>query len=73
MRKVNLKDIEERAGNRRKEVFGRRVKEISIALGRDPNRSICGSDHPFDLALVRISKGKRLVRIIRTRANRSFI
>jgi hypothetical protein len=36
MRKVNLKDIEERVRQSPKGKFGRRMKEISIALGRDP-------------------------------------
>ena len=36
MRKVNLKDIEERVRQSPKGKFGRRMKEISVALGRDP-------------------------------------
>ena len=60
MRKVNLKDIEERVRQSPKGKFGRRMKEISIALGRDPESLDLRKRHPFDLALVRIPKGKTL-------------
>jgi uncharacterized cupin superfamily protein len=60
MRKVNLKDIEERVRQSPKGRFGRRMKEISIALGRDPESLDLRKRHPFDLALVRIPKGKTL-------------
>ena len=58
MRKVNLKDIEERVRQSPKGKFGRRMKEISVALGRDPESLDLGKRHPFDLALVRDSKRK---------------
>src|SRR5437868_7192298 len=60
MRKVNLKDIEERVRQSPNGKFGRRMKEISVALGRDPESLDLAKRHPFDLALVRISKGKVL-------------
>src|SRR6478736_605023 len=60
MRKVNLKDIEERVRQSPKGKFGRRMKEISIALGRDPESLDLRKRHPFDLALVRVPKGKTL-------------
>src|SRR5438045_7663839 len=60
MRKVNLKDIEERVRQSPKGKFGRRMKEISIAFGRDPESLDLRKRHPFDLALVRIPKGKTL-------------
>ena len=47
-------------GNRRMAKFGRRIEEISIALGRDPESLDLRKRHPFDLALVRIPKGKTL-------------
>src|ERR1700716_3450366 len=60
MHKVNLKDIEERVRQSPKGKFGRRMKEISVALGRDPESLDLIKRHPFDLALVRIPKGKFL-------------
>src|SRR4030095_11213655 len=60
MRKVNLNDIEERVRQSPKGSFGRRTKEISIALGRDPDSLDLTKRHPFDLALVSIPKGKTL-------------
>jgi uncharacterized cupin superfamily protein len=60
MRKVNLKDIEERKRQSAKGKFARASKDISIALGRDPESLDLAQRHPFDLALVRIPKGKKL-------------
>src|SRR5437763_16951897 len=60
MRKINLKDIEERVRQSPKEKFGRRMKEISVALRRDPESRDLTKRHPFDLTLVRIPKGKTL-------------
>jgi uncharacterized cupin superfamily protein len=60
MRKVNLRDIEERERQSPKGKFGRRSKDISIALGRDPESLDLMERHPFDLALVSIPKGKLL-------------
>jgi uncharacterized cupin superfamily protein len=58
MRKVNLKDIEEQERRSPKGKFHKFVKNISIALGRDPESFDLGKRHPFDLALVRIPNGK---------------
>src|SRR2546421_11198607 len=60
MRKVNLKNIEERVRQSPNGKFGRRSKNISVALGRDPESLDLAKRHPFDLALVRIPKGKLL-------------
>ena len=60
MRKVNLKDIEDAVRESPKGKYGRRVKNISVALGRDPESLDLMKRHPFDLALVRILKGKSL-------------
>src|SRR5207245_11097836 len=60
MRKMNLKDIEERELQWPKGKFGRRSKDISVALGRDPESLDLMKRHPFDLALVSIPKGKLL-------------
>jgi uncharacterized cupin superfamily protein len=60
MHKVNLKDIEERVRQSPKGKFGRRMKEISVALGRDPESLDSAKRHPFDLTWVRVPKGKTL-------------
>ena len=58
MQKVNLKDIEERKRQSPSGKFGRASKDISIALGRDPESLDLTKRHPFDLALERVPKGK---------------
>ena len=58
MRKVNLKDVPEQERKSPKGKFGRFMKNISIALGREPASLDLSKRHPFDLALVRIPKGK---------------
>lgn len=60
MHKVNLKDIEERKRQSPSGKFGRTSKDISIALGRDPESLDLTKRHPFDLALVRVPKEKTL-------------
>jgi uncharacterized cupin superfamily protein len=60
MRKVNVKEIEEQVRKSPKGKFGRASKNISIALGREPESLDLAKRHPFDLALVRIPKGKSL-------------
>jgi len=60
MRKVNLKEIPEQERKSPKGKFGRGSKNISIALGRQPESLDLSKRHPFDLALVRIPKGKFL-------------
>lgn len=58
MRKVNLKGIEERVRQSPKGKYGRASKDISIALGREPESFDLLKRHPFDLALIRIPTGK---------------
>src|SRR6266513_5875323 len=58
MRKVNLKDIPEQERKSPKDKFHKFVKDVSIALGRDRDSLDLAKRHPFDLALVRIPKGK---------------
>jgi uncharacterized cupin superfamily protein len=58
MRKVNLKDIEEQERRSPKGKFHKFVRDISIALGRDRDSLDLAKRHPFDLAWVRIPKGK---------------
>src|SRR5437899_11541601 len=60
MHKVNLKDIPEQKRKSPKGKFGRMMKNISIALGRQPESLDLAKRHPFDLTLVRIPKGKTL-------------
>jgi uncharacterized cupin superfamily protein len=60
MTKVNIKDIEERRRQSPNGKFGRASKDISVALGRDPESFDLRKRHPFDLALIRIPAGKTL-------------
>ena len=58
MRKVNLADVEEEERKSPKGKFHKFVKDVSIALGRDRASLDLAKRHPFDLAMVRIPKGK---------------
>jgi uncharacterized cupin superfamily protein len=60
MRKVNLKDVVEKEKQSPKGRFHRFTKNISIALGREPESLDLSTRHPFDLALMRIPKDKFL-------------
>jgi uncharacterized cupin superfamily protein len=60
MRKVNLRDIKERVRQSPNGKFGRKAKDISVALGRDPESLDLMKRHPFDFALVSIPKCKSL-------------
>jgi uncharacterized cupin superfamily protein len=60
MQKVNINEMQERERQSPKGKFGRVSKDISIALGRDPESFDLRKRHPFDLALIRIPKGKAL-------------
>jgi len=60
VRKINLKEVPEQERKSSKGKFGRFSKNISIALGREPESLDFSKRHPFDLALVRIPKGKTL-------------
>ncbi len=60
MQKVNIKDIRKRERQSPNGKFGRVSKDISIALGRDPESFDLRKRHPFDLAEVIIPKGKSL-------------
>ena len=60
MQKVNVNEIQERKRQSPNGKFGRASKDISIALGRDPESFDLRKRHPFDLALIRIPKGKAL-------------
>ncbi|MEO7166537.1 MAG: cupin domain-containing protein [Chthoniobacterales bacterium] len=58
MRKVNLNDLAESERNSPNGKFHKFVKDISIALGREKESLDLTKRHSFDLALVRIPKGK---------------
>jgi len=58
MRKVNLKEVEWQERLSPKGKFHRFMKNISIALGREPGSLDLMKRWPFDLALVKIPKGK---------------
>ena len=60
MRKVNLKDVPEEERKSPKGKFHRFARNVSVALGREPESIDLSKRHPFDLALVRIPKGKSL-------------
>ena len=58
MRKVNLKDVEWQERQSPKGKYHRFSKNISVAIGRDPESLDLMKRWPFDLALVSIPKGK---------------
>jgi uncharacterized cupin superfamily protein len=62
MKKVNLKDIPEKKWRRNDltQKFANSSRNISVALGRDPESTDLMKRHPFDVALYRIPKGKAL-------------
>src|SRR5260370_1637418 len=60
MRKINLKDYTEQEQKSLNVKFDRINKNVSIALVREPESLDLSKRHPFDLALVRIPKGKSL-------------
>ena len=60
MQKINVNEIQERERQSPNGKFGRASKDISIALGRDPESFDLRKRHPFDLAMVRIPKGRVL-------------
>ena len=60
MQKININEIQERKRQSPNGKFARASKDISIALGRDPESFDLRNRHPFDLALIRIPKGKAL-------------
>jgi uncharacterized cupin superfamily protein len=58
MRKVNLKDMSEQERKSPTGKYHKFVKDVSVALGREPDSLDLAKRQPFDLALVRIPKGK---------------
>jgi uncharacterized cupin superfamily protein len=58
MRKINTKDIADETWSSPKAKYGGASKEISVALGRNPQSTDLNERHPFDVELVRIPPGK---------------
>jgi uncharacterized cupin superfamily protein len=58
MRKVNLKDVSEQERKSPTGKFHKFVKDVSVALGREPDSLDLAKRQPFDLAVVRIPTGK---------------
>jgi len=57
MRTINLAAISERERKSPKGKFHSNAKEISVALGRDPESLDLAKRHPFDVTLARIPPG----------------
>ena len=60
MLKINTNQMEEYSWDSPKGKFGNHGKEISQALGRDPNSTDLMKRHPFDVEITRIPPGKAL-------------
>ena len=60
MQKVNTNQVPEQERKSPKGKFGRIAKNISVALGRDPESLDFAKRWPFDVALVTIPAGKSL-------------
>ena len=58
MRKINLSEIKEEERKSPKGKYHKFVKDISIALGRDPDSLDLAKRHPFDVMLTRVPPGK---------------
>ncbi|CAN5508249.1 hypothetical protein BH18VER1_BH18VER1_19350 [soil metagenome] len=58
MRKVNIAEVPEQERKSPGGKYHKFVKEISVAVGREPDSLDLMKRHPFDLALVRIPAGK---------------
>jgi uncharacterized cupin superfamily protein len=59
MRKVNTNRLEEDAWSSPRGTFAGAGKEISEALGRDPQSTDLDLRHPFDVEILRVPPGKR--------------
>ena len=59
MKKINTNDLEETPFKSPKGKFEYAYKELSVALGRDPESTDLEKRHPFDVALCRIPPGRK--------------
>jgi uncharacterized cupin superfamily protein len=60
MKKINTNTLEEIPRVSPKGKFGRHVRNVSEALGREPTSTDLGKRHPFDVQISRIAPGKIL-------------
>ena len=58
MRKINVEELKEEERKSPNGRFHKFVRNISVALGREPSSLDLARRHPFDLAVVRIPAGK---------------
>ncbi len=58
MQKVNVNEVPEEERKSPAGKYHKFVKDISIALGREPESLDLGKRHPFDFAQVRVPAGK---------------
>src|SRR5215469_5943384 len=58
MKKVNTNDLEELTWDSPRGKFGGAGKQVSEALGRDPNSSDLNLRHPFDVEIMRLTPGQ---------------
>src|SRR2546422_7341455 len=72
MHKINTNQLAEITWSSPKRKFVGAGKEVSEALGRKPQSTDLNERHPFDVEIVRISPGRRPIRIICTARNGSF-
>jgi len=60
MRRINLSAVSERETKSPKGKYHAYVKEVSVALGREPRSLDLMKRHPFDFAVVRVPAGATL-------------
>ncbi len=60
MKKINTNTLEEISKKSPKGKYGRHGRNISVALGRDPDSTDLDKRHPFDVAMTRLPPGKTL-------------
>ncbi len=58
MKKINVRDIAEETWVSPGGKYGGASKELSVALGRDPESTDLSTRHPFDVEICRIPPGK---------------
>lgn len=73
MRKVNVSEIAERERRSPSGKFHTYFKEISVALGREPESTDLRRRHPFDLSLYRVPAGASRSRTTRIHRNLNSI
>lgn len=59
MKKINLRDIKEYTWASPKGTFAGASKELSVALGREPESTDLMKRHPFDVEILRLAPGQK--------------